>query len=102
MNNMPPAADTEADPGQSADEQMPDQTGQEQAVSLSLSKDEATQLLQLIASIGEQLDQQLKQMDEQGGAPGATGPGPGPEDMSNGMNPQAAALQQMIMARQKR
>lgn len=112
--NMPPSADTEADPGESADQQTPnpDPQGQEQAISISLNKDEAAQLLQLIASIGEQLDQQLKSMEQQeegaqGGMQGqqamppSSGGSPG-ADMSNGMSPQAAALQQMLIARQKK
>lgn len=110
--NMPPSDDTEADPGESADQQAPtqDPQAQEQAISVSLNKEEAVQLLQLIASIGEQLDSQLKQMEqeEQGaqGAPGQPGMPPGagssPQDVSNGMSPQAAALQQMLIARQKK
>lgn len=113
--NMPPSTDTEADPGESADQQAPtqDPQAQEQAISVSLNKEEAVQLLQLIASIGEQLDSQLKQMEaqEQGaqGSPGgpvqpAMPPGAGgpPPDVSNGMSPQAAALQQMLIARQKK
>lgn len=111
--NMPPSEDTEADPGESADQQTPmqDPQGQEQAVSISLSKNEAVQLLQMIASLGEQLDSQLKQMaqQEQGAEAGMAGqqampPGASTAspDMSNGMSPQAAALQQMLIARQKK
>lgn len=110
--NMPPSDDTEADPGQSADQQPPtqDPQAQEQAISVSLNKEEAVQLLQLIASIGEQLDSQLKQMEQQeqgaqGGPGGAMPPSAGAApggDMSNGMSPQAAALQQMLIARQKK
>lgn len=108
MSNMPPAADPEQDPGQ---EEMPAQGGgQEQAISVSLSKDEAMQMLQLIASMGEQLDQQLKEMDQkeqgqeappEGSAPPPAAPSGNAPDISNGMGPQAAALQQMLIARQK-
>lgn len=107
--NMPPSTDTEADPGESADQQTPmqDPQAQEQAISVSLNKEEAVQLLQLIASIGEQLDAQLKQMEAQEqGSPGQPampqGAGGPPPDVSNGMSPQAAALQQMLIARQKK
>jgi hypothetical protein len=108
MSNMPPTNDPEQDPGQEA----PPQGGsQDEAISVTLGKEEAMQMLQLISSIGQQLDQQLQQMQqaEQGqgevdpdsaAPPPAAAAGNAP-DISNGMGPQAAALQQMLIARQK-
>lgn len=99
--NQDPMQDPNQDQTQDPNMDPTGGQGGGQQITLSLSVDEATQLLQGLAVVGQQLDDQLKQLSGGANQPPGGAPDAGADDSGNGMTPDASDLQSSIMAKSK-